>query len=418
MIDVEQNIIMCLLKGKKDYVVKLDSSDFQNSVCKIFFKAIKYLYDKKKAVDETTVCNLADKPFKNNAVVELAKVYNCTQGSAENIEHFISLLKTKSTKLRYLKILDILKVELNKSHFSNPTEIKNSILNKIDIDVYSRIKEETLFSLMNDTMQLIEDEINNPNLAMNTGLYDLDKTMGGFNDSEVYIIAGRPAEGKTSLAVDLLLKLAEKGKKCALFSLEMAKKQMTKRIMGNFGGIDSEKIRYPKNLVDEDFEKLSHAISETSDMQFAMFDKITTVEEIRSTCRELKAKDKLDIACIDYIQLCKTLAKKNNREQEVASISREFKLMSLELEIPVIVLSQLNRNAQGKRPTLAELRESGALEQDADVVIFIYASEEQKALNKTTIIVAKNRNGATGYTELIFEKPKFRFKSLAKILET
>lgn len=194
----------------------------------------------------------------------------------------------------------------------------------------------------------------------------------------------------------------------------MAETQLIQKMIARIGQVNSYKLR-AGTLEDEDFKKIAKICGDLEDLPFYVTSKVRTIQEIEVLARRLKNKNKLDLLIIDYIQLIKNTRKCTNREQEVAEISRTLKLLSLELEIPIIGLCQLNRNANRNEPSLADLRESGAIEQDADNVIFLYLEEGQEEEKNPRVVakVAKQRAGSVGKVRLLFNKANSEFRSLA-----
>lgn len=221
--------------------------------------------------------------------------------------------------------------------------------------------------------------------------------------------------GKTTLALQIAEHIARKGLNIGIISLEMSEKQLIQKMIARIGQVNSYKLR-AGTLEDSDFERIANICGDLKDLPFQIMSKVRTIQEIEVKARNLKNEKKLDLLIIDYIQLIKNARKFNNREQEVADISRTLKLLSLELEVPIIGLCQLNRNATRNEPTLADLRESGAIEQDADNVIFLYQEEGQEEEKAPTVIakVAKQRAGDVGKIKLRFNKANSEFVSLIR----
>jgi replicative DNA helicase len=249
----------------------------------------------------------------------------------------------------------------------------------------------------------------------------LDKQLGGLQPSDLIIIAGRPSIGKTAFALNLAqnASLHLPRKTVALFSLEMAGEQIVQRLISNMTGIDGQQLRLGR-VTDEEYERMTEAIGRLSEAPMFIDDTpAATPNEIRSKARRLYAERGVDLIVIDYLQLMHGGGRSENRVQEIAQISRSLKALARELKVPVIALSQLSRAVESrtdKRPQLSDLRESGSIEQDADVVMFLYRDD---AYDKTTerpniaeVIVAKHRNGPTGTIELYYNRPQSRFADL------
>lgn len=209
--------------------------------------------------------------------------------------------------------------------------------------------------------------------------------------------------------------IAKKGKQIGFMSLEMPDTQLIQKMVSRIGQVDSHRLK-AGTLEESDFDKMAKIFGEIKELPITVISKIRTIQDIEVKARQLKNREELDVLFIDYLQLVKSSGRFGSREQEVAEISRTLKLLSLELEIPVVALCQLNRNATRNEPTLADLRESGAIEQDADNVIFLYQEEGQEEEKTPTVIakVAKQRTGDVGKIKLRFNKANSEFVSLIR----
>lgn len=254
-----------------------------------------------------------------------------------------------------------------------------------------------------------------------TGFLDIDKMLGGLQPSDLLIIAGRPGMGKTGFILSAVKNAALTHKKhVAIFSLEMSNEQLVQRIIAQETGIDSTRLRSGKLNPDE-WLLFTQAIEVLSDTQIFLDDTpALTPLQLRTKCRRLHLEYKLDLIVVDYLQLMGGDMRTNNRVQEVSDISRNMKILARELNVPVLAAAQLSRAVEqrsDKRPVLSDLRESGSLEQDADIVMFIYRPEvyeEDSALkNLAEIIIAKHRNGPTGEVQLVFRKNLAKFENAA-----
>ena len=250
-----------------------------------------------------------------------------------------------------------------------------------------------------------------------TGFIDLDKLTSGLQKSDLIIVAGRPSMGKTALALNMASYAAfDAGKNVAIFSLEMSTQQLIMRMMCTRAQVSMTKVKQG-GATDDDMIRLSDATSAMYSDRLVIDDTANiSVAEIRSKCRRMKTKQGLDLVIIDYLQLMKTSGKTENRVLEIGEITRALKILARELDVPIILLSQLSRAADKVRPTMAHLRESGAIEQDADIVIMIYreGAHNPEADNTAEIIVAKHRNGPTDTVYLVWidEYTKFNNKSM------
>ena len=258
--------------------------------------------------------------------------------------------------------------------------------------------------------------------GVTTGLYDLNKQTGGFRNSDLIILAARPSMGKTALAMNMAMAAAAKVE-TAVFSLEMSKEQLTQRLFSAASGVDATRI-INGTLYDEDWSRLIDAADILARCKIFIDDTAgLTLREIRARARRLKHEHGLGLIVIDYIQLMQgSKETRGNRVQEVSEISRGLKALARELDVPILALSQLSRAVElraEKKPQLSDLRESGSLEQDADIVMFLYREEyydqdDDDNRGKAELIIAKNRNGATGSVYLQFEKKLLLFRNLVK----
>ncbi len=258
-----------------------------------------------------------------------------------------------------------------------------------------------------------------------SGFQDLDRMTSGFQKSDLIIVAARPSVGKTAFALNIAQNVGVRaGQSVAIFSLEMSASQLVQRIICAEGNIDASKIRSGRLETEEEWDKLTMAIATLSEADIYIDDSATiTVADIRAKCRRLKVERGLGLIVIDYLQLIQGRGKAGeNRQQEVSEISRTLKAIARELEVPVIALSQLSRSVeqrQDKRPMMSDLRESGSIEQDADIVAFLYRDDyydqESEKKNTIEIIIAKQRNGPVGTVELGFQKQYNKFVSLSPL---
>jgi replicative DNA helicase len=253
-----------------------------------------------------------------------------------------------------------------------------------------------------------------------TGFVDIDEMTSGLQNGDLVIVAGRPAMGKTSFCLNIAQHVSMRvGETVGLFSLEMSKEQLVLRMLCSDARVDAHKLRTGR-LQEKDWARLAKAYADLSASRIFIDDSATlTPLEMRAKCRRLKAEHGLGMVVVDYLQLMSAAGRVENRQQEIASISRSLKGLAKELSVPVVALSQLSRAPEGrteKRPQLSDLRESGSLEQDSDVVIFIFREEEYKATDENRgiaeLIIGKQRNGPTGTLRLAFIKEFTRFENL------
>jgi len=272
------------------------------------------------------------------------------------------------------------------------------------------------FDRMEELSQRDEELVGVP-----TGFIDIDRMLGGLQPSDLLIIAGRPGMGKTGFILSAIKNAALTHKKhVAIFSLEMSNEQLVQRIIAQETGIDSTRLRSGKLSPDE-WLLFTQAIEVLSDTHIFLDDTpALTPLQLRTKCRRLHLEYKLDLIVVDYLQLMGGDMRTNNRVQEVSDISRNMKILARELNVPVLAAAQLSRAVEqrsDKRPVLSDLRESGSLEQDADIVMFIYRpevyEEDSQFKNLAEIIIAKHRNGPTGEVQLVFRKNLAKFENAA-----
>lgn len=413
-IDIERSMIGCILLGKTGYINKLSEDDFSQACFKEVLKAMKKLYNAKNVVDELSVAN--ELP----GIVNILKILTTTTNivsTPENAGYYYRLMKEYSARRAISKAAYIIIEKSEKYEYESVADYKADVMKMVDIPINDFRKKSFKYQdIINDTLQSIENDYNktDENRLM-TGFYDLDKLIAGLHPEELTIIAARPGVGKTVAGVNLIANLARKGNKCMLISREMSAIQLVKRFISNYTPIDGQRLRLCKTLSGTDFEKIAHAAGEMGEWPIIINDELATVQEIRAYCRE----EKPDVLVVDYLQLCRSAGKNESRRQEIEEISRQFKEISMEFGIPVVVLSQLTRdNAKtGRAPELHDLRESGSIEQDADNVIFLHipkGTDETQDAYDLQVIVAKQRNGPTGYINLRHYKKTFRLCNIGR----
>lgn len=247
-------------------------------------------------------------------------------------------------------------------------------------------------------------------------LKNLNKKTGGFQPQQLIVLAGRPGMGKTSVAIAFMLTAASKGKRCAFFSLEMTAARLMDKVVCSLADISHSDFKHAR-LTDDQKKRMDDSASVFENYSVTFNDDmVSSVEQVHAICKSIKEREGLDVVFIDYLQLMRTTEKVGNREQEISTMSRKCKMMALELDVPVILLSQLNRGLESrtnKEPMLSDLRESGAIEQDADIVLFVYRDSvynESAPENEGRIIVAKHREGAVGYCDFKHNESMTKFE--------
>lgn len=343
--------------------------------------------------------------------------------TSANIEYYARILLDKATLRRLISS----SAEITNDAFdsdANPQDILDRAEQRIFAISESRIRSgvEALGSLLPKTFKEIEDYSKGGVYGIPTGFADLDERTTGLQRGDLVIIAGRPSMGKTAFVLSIALNVGAKHRKgVAIFSLEMSKAQIVQRMLCAEARVNMHQLRSGK-LPSRDHPKLSLAAGPLYEAPVFIDDTpAISVLEIRAKARRLKAQGNLDLVLIDYLQLMSSPTRSESRQQEISQISRSLKGLAKELDVPVIALSQLSRAVEqrggDRRPQLSDLRESGAIEQDADVVMFVYRGEyyfpEDEQLRGTAeIMISKQRNGPTGDVKLAFKREYARFENL------
>lgn len=435
-LDAEINALGCAFLNKEalDKVCEeLTSSMFYDEKNAKIFEVLSSLRNKEIAVDITTVTNELEKNGSGLSTVGgysyLTEVIDSVATPA-NINYYINIIFEKFI-LRTLinKSSNIIEECYDESEDLN-TIVENAEKSILEVNSGRMVKEiKPIQEVLVKAQQELEFLAKNGGdvTGVPTGFYDLDKRTTGFHGNELIIIAGRPGMGKSALAINMATNMAVNYKKSvALFNLEMGSTQIVNRMLSSVGQINSQKLRTGK-LDHTDWKKYNETLSLLADTKFFIDDTPgITVSEIRSKCRRLKNSDKgLDCIIIDYLQLISSSNKySGQRTNEVSEISRDLKKLAMELEVPVIALAQLSRGVEqreDKRPLMSDLKESGSIEQDADIVMFLYCddyykfkSKDRPQLSPTELIISKHRSGGTGTIDLIFERTYTNFKNVIK----
>lgn len=393
----------------ENYECELIDADFTTRLNKKIFKAIQNLKQAKEEITMLTVKNkLTDEKNILSYLATLSEnIYSTT---AESV---------------YKKLIELTKKrQMQKLLNESATKIKDA--ENIDIDIEKvikelnkiedrEVKEESLKEQIINTLDMIEKNMKNKNdYSLYTGMLDLDQLTCGLHNEELTIIGARPGMGKTTFALQIADYIAKKKIPVMFISLEMSEEQIITKLIAKETRINSTKMRLG-TLTDQEAVKVYEAGAELEEKSLYITSNLRTIQQIEVEARKMKNKKNIGLIIIDYIQLIKSSQKFNLREQEVADITRTLKLLTLELKIPIIGLCQLNRNATRQEPMLSDLRESGAIEQDADNVIFIYQEEEtDAAVPVVTIKLAKQRAGSTGKVNMIFRKVYSEFVNIIR----
>ena len=437
----EQSLLGALMQEPEKLVevkAAVDVEDFYDEKNKDIYNAILRLDEAEIIPDTTTIFEEINNSgaFKSmDASLYIVELYDITP-STRNIMHYANLVK------RYSIYREIRSALLSSTEEMNQGNADIDSLTATLFDQVERAMERaktSQFKNMKDVTNEVFQEIvarmsgEGQNIAIPTGFSTLDQLVG-LGKGDLIILAARPSMGKTAFALNIALNVAGKNhrdesekKTVALFSLEMGADQLVSRMICSEGMLDSEKIK-KGTLDNDDMMKLETAVHFLNQKNILIEDSaFIKVNEVKAKCKLLKNEHGLDLVVIDYLQLLQGSKRTDNRQQEVSEISRSLKQMARELECPVIALSQLSRSVESrhdKRPMMSDLRESGSIEQDADIVSFLYRSDyyrsedadenevqEPSDVSTVEVIVAKNRNGQTGTAELAFMKRYNRFVS-------
>jgi len=428
-IDAEQSVLGSMFLTKKALQKSLEgliSEDFYLDSHQKIFEAIKTVNDEGRAVDHTTVIEELTKRNwlqQVGGIEYIVEMINSVPTTA-NIDDYINIVSEKSL-LR--KLIDEATSIVKESY--NVKDIGDFLFSaqKKIADVSQGLKTAE-FKTIQDVLVKTQSDLEK--LATNkgditgipTGFYDFDKITSGFHPNQLLIIAARPGMGKTAFALNMATNIAIQAKKSvAIFNMEMGAEQLATRMLSSVGQVEGSKLK-TGNLENSDWKKINEAVSRLSNTRLFIDDNAgQTVADIRAKCRRLKNSPQgLDIVIIDYLTLIQSAGKGStygqNRQQEVSDISRALKTMAMELEIPVIALSQLSRGIEQRKdkPVLSDLRESGAIEQDADMVAFIHCTEEEKTKEDrlTELVIRKHRNGPLKDIPLIFQTSISKFVSV------
>lgn len=439
-IEAEQSVLGAMLI-EKEAIPKvmeiLRNTDFYREAHRVIFNAMLELYNKNEAVDMITVTEILKRDNKLEDVGGIAYVTSLANAvpTAANVTYHASIIEEKSI----LRQLVSVSTQIASMGYEANDDVKNiidSAESKI-LEISNR-KKTADFTPINeivlDSFKSIEALMGNKNglTGLPTGFEDLDNLTSGLHGSDFIILAARPSMGKTAFALNVVQNVAIRAAKkvggapktVAFFSLEMSKEQLVQRMLCAEANIDSQRLRIGE-LRDEDWAMLINTADTLSSANIYIDDTAgITAMDMRSRARRLKAEHGLDLIVVDYLQLMQGSGKKNNngdRQQEVSEISRSLKALARELDVPVIALSQLSRSVEArqvKRPMLSDLRESGSLEQDADIVAFLYREDyynpETENKNITELIIAKHRNGPVDTVNLFFHKQYTKFVGLSK----
>ncbi|MBQ6992663.1 MAG: replicative DNA helicase [Clostridia bacterium] len=433
-IDAEQAVIGSMLTDKDaviDAVEKLKSDDFYRQDNKLIYEAAMNLYNRAEPIDIITVKAelISMGKFEVVGGLEYLAMLPDKVPTTANVDQYITIVEEKSILRNLIKTANEL-IDLGYAE----TEEVESIVDQAEKKIFDIMQNRNPkgFSALKDILVESFAEIEKlynqkePITGVPTGFSDLDYKTAGLHNSDLVLVAARPAMGKSAFALNIATNAAVKSKvPVAIFNLEMSKSQLVSRILCSEAMVDSNKVRTGK-IEEDDWVKLATALGPLSEAPIYIDDTPgITVAEIRAKCRKLKIEKGIGLIVIDYLQLIQGNSKRNSsREQEISEISRSLKILAKELDVPVIALSQLSRAAEQRadhRPMLSDLRESGAIEQDADIVMFLYRDDyynpESEKKNIAEVIMAKHRAGSTGTVELLWMGSYTKFANIERYRE-
>lgn len=430
-VEAEQAVLGSMLTDK-DAVISaievLKVEDFYRTDNKSIYEAIMNLYNKAEPIDIITVKDELESLGKFEQV-----------GGLEYLASLPDKVPTTANAMKYIKIVEEKSILRNLIKTANeiielgydPTEDVSDIMEGAEKKIFNIMqnKDKKSYSpikdVLVDSFTQLEELYNRKQhiTGVPSGFVELDYKTAGFHGSDLVLIAARPAMGKTAFALNIATNAAVRANvPVAIFSLEMSKEQLVNRILCSEAMVDSNKVRTGK-LEEDDWTKLAGSIGPLSEAEIYIDDTPgISITEIRAKCRKLKLEKNIGMVVIDYLQLVQGSNKRNgSREQEISEISRSLKILAKEIGVPVIALSQLSRAAEQRpdhRPMLSDLRESGAIEQDADIVMFLYRDDyynkDSEKKDIAEVIIAKHRGGSTGTVELLWLGSYTKFVNLEK----
>jgi len=409
-----------------DIVQKVHSRHFYSPENQVIYQAILKLYDTHRPVDLLTLQEELRKENIGDDVSVLEKLTTMMDSvpSAANADYYASIVHDKAVARELITACN----DILKDAYSPGDDVR-SMIEKAERRLFAitqdRISREvaSVGEVIEDTFRIIDELQSGTITGYSTGFSDLDDMIGGLHRSELTILAGRPSMGKTTFALNIAQHACiDEGHPAVIFSMEMAKEQIVLNMLCSRARVNSHKVR--RGFVeDKELATLTRAAGDIEQASLFIDDSPgLSIMELRGKCRRLKARHNIELVLIDYIQLMEGSDPRltDNRQQEITEISRGLKTIARELNVPVVALSQLSRAAEareGHKPRMSDLRESGSIEQDADVVALLYREDYYRPdhrPNETDVIIAKQRNGPTGTITLTFLKEFMRFQNFAR----
>ena len=429
-IEAEQAVIGSMLTDQDAVIAAIETlkpDDFYREDNKLIYTAILNIYNKAEPIDIITLKAELTSMKKLDAVGGLEYIVELPEKvpTTANVDRYIKIVEEKSMLRNLIKTANEI-LSMGYEQTEDVEDVMDHAEKKI-FDVMQRKNQKGYTSIKDilvESFTKLEELYNQKQhvTGVPTGFIELDKKTAGLHGSELILIAARPAMGKSAFALNIGTYAATKANiPVAIFSLEMSKEQVGNRILCSEALVDSNNVRTGE-LNDEELGKLAETSGELSQAQIYVDDTPgISVMEIRAKCRKLKLEKNIGLVIIDYLQLIQGSGKTSSREQEIAEISRSLKILAKEIDVPVIALSQLSRAVEGRpdhRPMLSDLRESGSIEQDADIVMFLYRddyyNEDSEKKNIAEVIISKQRAGSTGTVELAWIGKYTKFANLDK----
>ena len=424
-VESEQSILGSILLDKDAMITVAETitpGDFYKDAHRIIYECMMSLNGKNEPIDMVT---LTDELRSRGYLDDIGGVSYLTSLSTivpttSNVKYYADIVKEKSVMRQLIKASN----DIINMGYDNAGKASD-VLEQAEKKIFDISQERTnndfkpINSVLMDAYEMIESLYTNKSdvVGVNTGFKDLNKKINGLQKTDLILVAARPAMGKTAFALNLVRNAALKGDaSVAVFSLEMSKEQLAQRMIASQSNVELKKMK-TGTLNDADWPRIINAMAVMSDAKVFIDDTPgIKINELRSKCRKLKIEQGLDLVLIDYLQLMESEGKSESRQQEISKISRSLKILAKELDCPVVALSQLSRAPEQRadhRPILSDLRESGAIEQDADIVMFLYRDEyyhsDSEKKDIAEIIIAKNRHGETGSVELVWMGSVQRF---------
>lgn len=417
-VESEQSILGSIILDKDAIITvaeTINPNDFYKEAHKIIYESMLKLNSNNEPIDLITLIEELRKEghLDNVGGISYLTSLSTIVPTTSNVKYYANIVKEKSVMRQLIKASN----EIINLGYDASTDVQE-ILDKAEKNIFDISQEKAsddiqpINIVLQDTFDMIERLCTEKSdvTGITTGFTDLNKKINGLQRTDLILLAARPAMGKTAFSLNLVQNAALKGDaSVAVFSLEMSKEQLVQRMLSAQSNVELSKIK-TGTLSESDWPRIIDAMAVLSEANIFIDDTPgIKISEIRSKCRRLKIEKGLDLILIDYLQLMEGEGKNENRQQEIAKISRSLKILAKELDCPVVALSQLSRSPELRkdhRPILSDLRESGSIEQDADIVMFLYRDEyyhdDSEKKNIGEVIVAKNRHGETGSVELVW----------------